>query len=193
MKVPPHNKTLVVVTGNVSKANEISAITGWQAMAVDVKIPEIQSMDIEEVAREKAIAAHRQLNKPVVVDDTGMFIESLGGLPGPLVSWFLDAIGPAGVLRIVGNAENRRARVATCIAYADMSTVKTFVGSVDGELSTELRGENGFGYDPIFIPKGGNKTYAEMTSAEKNAISMRKLALEKFREYLSILDSVDLD
>lgn len=193
MKVPPLNKTLIVVTGNVSKANEITAITGWQATAVDVKIPEIQSLDIEEVAREKALAAHRQLNKPVVVDDTGMFIEALGGLPGPLVSWFLDSLGPAGLLHLVRDAENRSARVATCIAYADMSTVKTFVGTVEGELSTELRGDNGFGYDPIFIPKGSKKTYAEMTSAEKNAISMRKLALEKFREYLSILDSVDLD
>lgn len=180
-------KSLVVVTRNPSKAAEIASMTGWPTEPVDLEIREIQSMNVEEVAREKALVAYRILQKPVVVDDTGMSIHSLNGLPGALVSWFLDTLGPAGVVTLVAGAEDRSAVVSTCVAYADESGSYTFVGTVHGTLTKEPRGANGFGYDPIFIPEGETQTYAEMTPEKKNAISMRRQALAQLHEHLARL------
>ena len=180
-----HAESLVVVTGNSSKASEIASITGRLVEPLDLEIREIQSLDVEEVAREKALEAYARVKKPVVVDDTGMTIRALGGLPGALVSWFLDTLGPEGLLKLVGETKDRSATVSTCVAYADAHGARTFLGTVQGQLSTELRGANGFGYDPIFIPEGEVRTYAEMTPEEKNAISMRRLALAKLKEFLA--------
>lgn len=175
---------IVVVTGNKGKAAEIEAITGYLVEAVNLDIQEVQSLDVEVVAKEKALAAYRQLSRPVVVDDTGMTIEALKGLPGALVSWFLDTLGPEGIVRLIVGESNRKASVSTCIGYADATGAYTFVGTIYGALTTEPRGAGGFGYDPIFVPDGQDRTYAEMTSEEKNAQSMRKEALIKFRDFL---------
>jgi non-canonical purine NTP pyrophosphatase (RdgB/HAM1 family) len=177
-------KKITVVTGNSNKAREIEAITGTSVDSIDLDIKEVQSLSVAEVAREKALAAYRALGVPVVVDDTGMSIVALAGLPGALVAWFLDTIGPQGILRLMRENEDRRASVSTCIAYCEGSDVQLFEGVIEGTISREMRGTNGFGYDPIFIPNGQSKTYAEMTVEEKNAVSMRSIALSKLRQYL---------
>jgi len=177
------NKVLVI-TGNQGKADEISAITGLAVETRKLDIPEIQSLSVKEVASIKAKAAYDIVKQPVIVDDTGMSIEALNGLPGAMIVWFLDSVGPQGILDMIKGQENRKASVSTCIGYADQSGVWTFTGIVEGIIPKELRGEGGFGYDSIFIPDRHNKTYAEMSAEEKNEISMRKIALEKFREFL---------
>jgi XTP/dITP diphosphohydrolase len=175
---------ITVVTGNLKKAKEIETITGFPVENVDLEIKEIQSLSVADVAKEKAIAAYQRLQRPVVVDDTGMSIVALGGLPGALVSWFLDSIGPEGILRLLGDNRDRRATVSTCIGYCDGGEVRVFEGVIEGSVSLGLRGTNGFGYDPIFVPMGESKTYAEMTADEKNARSMRSIALSKLKTYL---------
>jgi XTP/dITP diphosphohydrolase len=177
-------KKITVVTGNSKKAKEIEALIGAPVESASLDIKEIQSLSVGEVAREKAFAAYRALGVPVVVDDTGMNIAALGGLPGALVFWFLDTIGPEGILHLMRESEDRRASVSTCIAYCEGPDVQLFEGIIEGTVSTEIRGTNGFGYDPIFIPNGQSKTYAEMTSEEKNTISMRSIALSKLRDFL---------
>ena len=177
-------KTITIVTGNPNKAKEIEALIGAPVESASLDIKEVQSLSVAEVAREKALAAYRALGVPVVVDDTGMNIEALGGLPGALVFWFLDTIGPEGILRLMRDSEDRRASVSTCIAYCEGPDVRLFEGIIEGTVSTEIRGTNGFGYDPIFIPNGQSKTYAEMTTEEKNTISMRSIALSKLRDFL---------
>jgi XTP/dITP diphosphohydrolase len=175
---------ITVVTGNSNKAREIAAITRISVDQVDLDIKEIQSLSVAEVAREKALAAYRALGAPVIVDDTGMSITALGGLPGALVTWFLGAIGAEGILRLMRDSEDRRASVSTCIAYCEGSDVQLFEGVIEGTVSREIRGTSGFGYDPIFIPNGQSKTYAEMTAEEKNVVSMRSIALSKLSQYL---------
>ncbi len=178
-------KVLTVVTGNKSKAAEIAAITGWQVEATYLDILEVQSLDVQEVAKEKALAAYREIKRPVVVDDTGMSISALNGLPGALVSWFLDQVGPSGILKMIAGCEDRKASVSTCIGYADENGTQVFVGTISGNLAFEEKGTNGFGYDPIFVPEGETRTYAQMTSEEKNSHSMRKLALVQLKEFLA--------
>lgn len=180
---------ILVITNSQGKANEISAITGLTVEAKKLELLEIQSLSVEEVAKKKVMAAYKIVRQPVLVDDTGMNIEALNGLPGALVVWFLDLLGPQGVLDLIANKENRKASVSTCIAYADANGVQTFVGTVNGTIPAELRGDEGFGYDPIFIPEGQDKTYAEMTVDEKNEISMRKIALMKFKDYIISKDA----
>lgn len=177
-------KEILFITGNNKKAEEVAAITGFDVSAKNLDIPEIQSLDVEEVAKAKALSAFKLTNSPVIVDDTGMSIDALGGLPGALVAWFLDNLKPKGILKILSGEKNRKASVCTCIAYADQTGVFAFTGIIKGEVSDSLKGENGFGYDPIFIPDGHGKTYAEMTTDEKNEISMRKIALLKFKEFM---------
>lgn len=178
-------KEIVFVTGNNKKAQEIRAIIGFDVLTKKLDIPEIQSLDVEEVASAKALSAFKMIGVPIIVDDSGMNIDSLGGLPGALVVWFLDKLKPEGLLRILTNEKNRKASVQTCIAYADQTGVFTFTGTITGKIAESLRGKNGFDYDSIFIPDGYHKTYAEMTTNEKNKISMRKIALLKFKEFLS--------
>jgi XTP/dITP diphosphohydrolase len=120
-----------------------------------------------------------------VVDDTGMAIAALGGLPGPLVAWFLERLQPRGIVGLLAGQGDRRAEVSTCIGYADERGARTFLGTVAGAVPLEPRGDGGFGYDSIFIPDGQAKTYAEMTVDEKNAASMRRVALEKLRDFLN--------
>ena len=177
-------KEILFITGNQSKVAEMRAIIGWPVISEDREIPEVQALKVEEVALAKVATAFGLVQKPVVVDDTGLEIEALGGLTGALVTWFLKTIGPQGILKLLKEEKNRKAKVSTCIAYADKKVVSTFVGTLEGEIAPQERGENGFGYDGIFIPKGSQKTFAEMSESEKNALSMRKIALEKFKTFL---------
>jgi len=175
---------LMVATGNEKKAKEIEGICGIPAECVKLDIPEIQSLDVVEVARAKAAAAYTEVKAPVVVDDTGISVDALGGLPGALVSWFLDTIGPSGIVKLMADQQNRTAIVSTAIGYADENGVHVFVGKVEGTISKSLRWDQGFGYDPIFIPNGSIRTYAEMSAEEKNSQSMRKIALDQLRDFL---------
>lgn len=176
---------ITVVTGNTKKAQEIGTIIGRPVDNVELDIAEIQSLDVEEVARDKAVKAYQQLSRPVIVDDTGMSIPALGGMPGALVVWFLDSIGPSGILKLLSGIPDRAASVSTAIGYADYRGVRVFIGTVDGTVPAAERGDNGFGYDTIFIPDGQQLTYAEMTSDQKNAVSMRAIALKKLAAFLA--------
>lgn len=178
-------KKILFITRNKNKIAEARAITGLDISAQDLEIPEIQSLSVEEVAKAKALAAFQITQKPVIVDDTGLTIKAWNGLPGALIVWFLEAVGTEGLLKLLTQEKNRRASVATCIAYADKTGVFSFSGKVSGTIAKKSKGVCGFGYDPIFIPQGQTQTYAQMTAEEKNGISMRQIALLKLKKFLN--------
>jgi XTP/dITP diphosphohydrolase len=136
----------------------------------------------------KAADAYAQLGEPVLVDDTGLTLHAWNGLPGALVAWFLDTVGPRGILTMAAGLTDRRATVSTALGYATADGVRVFQGTVNGSLATELRGTSGFGYDSIFIPDSdtSHRTYAQMTSEEKNKISHRRRAVEDMRNALEL-------
>src|SRR3989304_4445581 len=139
------NEEILLITGNNNKAEEVRAITGLNIVARRLDIPEIQSLDVEEVAKAKALSAFQATGLPVVVDDTGMSIESLNGLPGALVVWFLDVLKPDGIIRVLASKRNRKASVSTCIAYAEETGGSVVTGTINGKIPDSVKGENGFG------------------------------------------------
>ena len=177
----------IFVTSNENKVREAARILGVELERAAPDVPEIQSLDIAEVAAAKALSAREALGKPhrpVVVEDSGLVIEAWGGLPGAFTKWFLAGVGVDGLLRMLHGWEDRTARAVCVVAIADPNgPVQTFTGEVSGSIAGEARGSNGFGWDPIFIPEGQRLTYAEMGDA-KHKDSHRARAFRAAREHI---------
>ena len=171
---------VTLITGNAGKVKELSRLLGIQLTSQKIPLPEVQSTDVRVVAAAKAEAAYAQLGRPVVVDDTGLYITAWGELPGALIAWFLDNVGCDGILKMMEGWEDRSARVVTALGYCDEHGVHVFDGELAGTIANSSRGDHGFGYDPIFIPAGKQQTFAELTADDKDAISMRAQAAAKF-------------
>ena len=178
---------ILFATSNLNKLNEAREILqGIKIEGVDLKIDEIQSLDSVEVATKKARGYYEQLKKPLFVDDNALVFEELGNkLPGAYIGDFSKALNNEGLIDLIKDKKNRNALARVVIVFIDQNGLDhSFVGEVKGTITNKPRGENGFGWDSIFIPSGFNKTYAEMTEEEKNSVSMRKIALHKFKEWL---------
>lgn len=183
MASPP---SICLITGNEGKAREFGELLGFPVEYQKLDLTEVQALSVEDVARAKAEEAYRILGRPVMVDDTGFSILEWNGLPGALIAWFLKTVGTAGLLGMAHGLESRAVEVTTAIGYADSDGVRVFHGTVRGTLPTTERGTEGFGYDPIFVPDGHEKTFAEMTADEKNELSMRRLAVDDMKRGLGL-------
>jgi XTP/dITP diphosphohydrolase len=177
---------ITLITGNQGKVAEFEALIGTELQSQKIPLTEIQALDVAEVAKHKAAEAYAAIGAPVLVDDTGFAIDAWQGLPGALITWFLQTVGNQGILQMAAQLPDRSVTVTTALGYADANGVQVFTGTVKGTLATEERGDNGFGYDAIFIPEGSDKTFAEMTSDEKNQISMRKLAADQLKASIQL-------
>jgi len=172
------------VTGNRNKYLEFKRILNIQLFQQDVDLPEIQSINIEDVVVDKVKAAYFELKRPVMIEDTGLYFEAWNGLPGALIKWFLASVGNDGLSQMICKNPNKNAIAKTCIAsYDGINDPNIFLGEVNGTIADIPRGKNGFGWDSIFIPNGYNQTFAEMTGEHKDKFSMRNIALKKATEY----------
>lgn len=176
-------KELTLITGNESKAKEFSRLLGTTVLHQKISLPELQATDVTVVAKAKAEAAYQVLGRPVFVDDTGLYINAWNSLPGALIAWFLDNVGNEGLIQMLAGWDDRSARVVTALGYCDQAGSQVFTGEVAGSIAPVPTGENGFGYDPIFIPDGYSKTFAEMSSTEKDAVSMRAIAAATMKKH----------
>ncbi len=174
---------LAVVTSNANKAREVEAYFAGvlEVEHVALECPEFRHTDIREIARGKAKFAYDALARPLIVDDTGLFIEALGGFPGPCAAYVHDTIGNSGILKLMEGVENQSARFETAIAFAREDGIRIFRGVLPGAIVAP-QGEEGFGYDPIFACDG--RTLAQMPLSEKSRISHRARALEAFRVWV---------
>ena len=177
---------LKFVTGNPNKVREAGEILGLELDSVQVDgLFEIQTPDLNEVVRHKVQQAHSVLQCPVMVEDSGLVFHAWNGLPGALVKWFEETVGCEGLLKMVDGFEDRGATAICCFAVYDGTNMQVVKGEVKGTLAKNTRGENGFGWDVIFIPEGYDRTYGEMTAHEKNAISHRKRALDELKRTMA--------
>ena len=179
----------VFVTTNEHKRREVEGILGVElgrAALGAQDVPEVQALDLAEVAARKARSAYSALGEPacpVLVEDSGLVIGAWNGLPGALTKWFLSSVGNEGLLRMLCGGD-RWARAVCAVAVADSGGGgRGFRGEVEGSLSPEPRGEGGFGWDPIFVPEGSGLTYAQMGEA-KNEDSHRARAFRQVRGWL---------
>jgi len=178
-------------TGNVNKFNEARRVLAGYGIAVGmlrVKTAEIQSANLREIAQTSAQDAFRRCRLPVIVEDAGFFIDALRGFPGPYTAYAYKTIGNKGLLKLIENVDDRKAKFQSVIAYCDNSSCSPvcFEGEAAGKITNEERrgnGKSGFGFDPIFQPSGSEKTFAEMTLEEKNGFSHRAKAVRKFAEW----------
>jgi XTP/dITP diphosphohydrolase len=170
------------VSSNRNKYKEVKSILqnfGIKVGFLNMDLEEIQSNSLERIAYNKIKNAFTKCKKPVIIEDDGFFIDALNGFPGPFSSFAFKTIGNDGILRLV--RANRKASFQSIIAYCDKNTsVKIFKARVLGRVSTRKHGK-GWGYDPIFIPSGKNKTYAQLYY--KNELSHRYGALKKFANW----------
>ncbi len=155
---------------------------------IKCELQEIQNRSIRKIAAHKAFNAFNQYNKPIIIEDNGLFINTLNGFPGPFSSYVFKTIGNEGVLQLIKKI--RTAKFVSVIAYCDKKNKCTlFEANIHGNISKNILG-NGWGYDPIFIPKGKHKTFAQLTN--KNQISHRFQALKKFSNwYVRMQESSD--
>jgi XTP/dITP diphosphohydrolase len=181
------------VTGNHNKAREAAEILGVELRSIALDIPEMQDVNVAQVAAVKAAAAREALDapdSPILVEDSGIVVEAWNGLPGALTKWFLASVGNEGILRMLSE-EDRSARAVCAVAIAFMEpsayrrgdSVRVFLGEVGGTIAPEPRGSGGFGWDPIFVPDGYSETYAELGS-RKHEASHRARAFRAAREAL---------
>jgi XTP/dITP diphosphohydrolase len=172
-----------MVTSNAGKAAEVAAFFNGllEVDHVALDVPEHRSSDIAEITRRKAQYAYSQLNTPLIVDDTGFFIDALNGFPGTYAAFVLNSIGNTGILKLMEGVPDRSARFTTGIAYADEHDIQVFTGNLEGRIARNPRGNNGFGYDPIF--EVGRMTLAETSLQEKSRISHRARALSSFHDW----------
>ena len=191
---------IVFATNNQHKLSEIRQILGSRVevlslndIGCDVDIPETGTT-LEENALQKAQYIYDNYHIDVFADDTGLEVDALNGAPGVYSARYASMENnsashdsEANIVRLLkelGDNNNRRARFRTVIALIQQGKVHEFEGIVNGNIISERRGGEGFGYDPIFQPEGYDQTFAEMGAETKNHISHRARATQKLADYL---------
>ncbi len=187
---------IVLATRNPGKVAEIRALLADVPVqllaAADVKgAPDVDedAPTLEGNASKKARVLHVHTSLPALADDTGLEVDALGGRPGIHSARYAgpaatDAANRARLCRDLAGASDRAAQFRTVVAFAEAGMVQYFEGVCKGRILDEERGADGFGYDALFVPDGESRTFAELTQAEKNALSHRGRALRKFAAYL---------
>ncbi len=173
------------ITGSANKFNEIKSILN-NIEQLDIDLPEIQEIDAKKIIENKLNEAKKHHEGEFIVEDTSLYLACLNGLPGPLIKWFLKTIGNQGLFEITEKLGNNKAQAMTIIGYFDSNgKINFFEGVLSGQI-VSARGENGFGWDEIFMAETYDKTFAQMTNDEKNEISMRRNAVNKLKEFLKL-------
>jgi XTP/dITP diphosphohydrolase len=172
---------LFFVSSNTHKYQEAKTILdslGINLGFLKSNLEEIQSHSLNDIATAKARNAFSKFKKPIIIEDDGLFIDSIDGFPGPYSSYVFKTIGNKGILNLLKN--NRKAKFVSIITYCDKTILESFEGKLNGKISQTQKGK-GWGYDPIFIPNNFKKTFAELNN--KNELSHRYKALRKFSKW----------
>jgi len=174
------------VTGSAKKAEYIEKLLGLKIKHQKVDLHEPQSLDLKEIVEYKLKHAYEVIKAPVLVEDVALGFESLNGLPGTFIKFFIEGTSEEKVCKMISDG-NRKA-IASCVfGYYDGTRMEFFEGSCGGEIAESPRGENGYGWDKIFIPEGFAITRAEMTPEENLQTYLRIKKIDEVREFLKTL------
>ncbi|MEY4811712.1 MAG: hypothetical protein RLZZ462_585 [Bacteroidota bacterium] len=190
--------TLIFATNNRNKVAEIQSLVGpnftiipLKEAGIEIDIPEPHDQ-LEANAQEKALTIFNMTNQNCFSEDTGLEIVALGGAPGVKSARYAGENSNAQsnidlVLSNMTGVENRTAQFRTVICLIWENQTYYFEGICKGQILSNMQGENGFGYDPIFVPDGASKSFANMTMEEKNTFSHRKKAVTQLFDFLGKL------
>jgi len=180
------SRLLYFATSNKHKFDEAKDVLknyNIRLKMIKEKVEEIQSDDLREIALHALSRALMIDKSPMIVEDAGLFINVLNGFPGPYSSYVHSTLGIDGIIKLMSGKDDREAEFRSVVAFSDSSVTKTFQGVVRGMISIQPKGKSGFGFDSIFIPKGSEKTFSEMSLEDKNRYSHRAIALKKFARW----------
>ncbi|HNA00137.1 MAG TPA: RdgB/HAM1 family non-canonical purine NTP pyrophosphatase [Ferruginibacter sp.] len=189
-------RTLIFATNNQHKVAEIRAVLGnrfhiitLQEAGIDIDIPEPHDT-LEANAQEKSQTIHRLTGQDCFSEDTGLEVPALNGEPGVKSARYAGDVRSfdANIDKLLGKLKgktDRSARFRTVISLILGGEEYRFEGICPGRIIDERKGNEGFGYDPVFVPEGSDRTFAEMSMEEKNKFSHRKKAMEKMIAFLS--------
>jgi XTP/dITP diphosphohydrolase len=181
---------LLIITGNEGKFREFQAALGkrgHEAAWRKFPYPEVQTASLDEVVEQGLSWLREKMgeSEPFIIDDSGLFVTALKDFPGVFSAHALKTIGNAGILKLMAGVEDRRARFEARIGLWSRETgPMIFPGRVDGAIALEPRGAGGFGFDPIFVPEGHSRTFAEIGTGEKNLFSHRGRATAALLDFL---------
>lgn len=175
---------LTFISGNPKKVAQLQLYLKFPFLHRAIDLPEIQDLNVETVAVAKAQAAYAIHQAPVLIEDIGLAFNAWRGLPGPFVKWYLETVGNEGMCRMLNNYQDRTAVGTVCYVLCDEHGHRSFTATREGTIAMNPRGPAEFGWNPIFIPAGETRTYAEMSSEEQQATSLRRTAIAKLQTYL---------
>jgi XTP/dITP diphosphohydrolase len=178
---------LLFVTSNPHKIEEADAILRSHDVLVkgiDLKVEELQTDNAEWLVRDKVLKAFHEVGRPLFVEHTGLYLAHLNGLPGGLTQLFWDKLEADRFAELFGQTVDTSVVARTVIGHVDGRRCRTFAGEAAGNIADTPRGPRDFQWDCCFIPEGYEETYAELGPERKNAISMRRQALESFASFL---------
>lgn len=184
-------KTIYFITGNKGKLEEAKqkfSTVGINVVQKDLGYPEIQAETLEDVAKFGVEHIKKQLDRLFILEDAGLFIDALDGFPGIYSSYVFYTVGLKGILKLLDGIDKtkRGARFRSVFAYSEPGQKpKLFIGECQGRLAFEEKGSHGFGYDPIFVPEGETRTFAQMETEEKNRFSHRGKSLDKLIDFFN--------
>ncbi|MCX8188361.1 MAG: XTP/dITP diphosphatase [Nitrososphaeria archaeon] len=182
------DKKIFFATNNSNKILEAQHVLSNFKILVDkteIKKVEIQSDTLEEIV----LYALKKIGKtlyPIVIEDSGLFIEKLNGFPGPYSSYVYKKIGCIGILKLLENENERRAKFVSIVGFRRDRLIKIFRGECNGKISYKMTGTHGFGFDPIFIPENEERTFAEMSLEEKCLWSHRGKAFKALGNWIKL-------
>ncbi|MHA2007294.1 MAG: RdgB/HAM1 family non-canonical purine NTP pyrophosphatase [Promethearchaeota archaeon] len=189
-----NENTIYFVTSNSHKFHEVNEIFNKAGLPFlleqkDLETIEIQAKTLKDIALFKLNSVKHKIYESFFIEDAGFFVDyPLDGFPGVYSSYVLQTIGNEGILKLIDDFDKSKAHFSTIIAlyYKPSDSIIIFEGKIEGKVSSKIKGRSGFGFDPIFIPDIiSDKTFAELTTFEKNKISHRSQAFQKLSIFLN--------
>jgi non-canonical purine NTP pyrophosphatase (RdgB/HAM1 family) len=177
---------ITFITGNQNKADYLAKYLGYPISHVKLDLDEIQSLDLKEIVEHKVKQAYEKIKKPVIVEDVSLEFEALNGLPGPFIRFFVDRVPFEKICSMI-NEQSRKATAKCVFGYYDGNVLKLLEGSLSGTIAEAPMGENGYGWDKIFIPDGYTMTRAQLSEEDdqKTYVQIKPFAaLKAFLEQI---------
>ena len=175
---------ITFITGNQNKADYLAKYLGHPVDYIKIDLYEIQSLHLKEIVEHKVRQAYEKIKKPVIVEDVSLEFAALGGLPGPFIKFFVEKV-PFETICSMIHGETRNATARCVFGYFDGKYLELFEGCLDGQIAETPSGENGYGWDKIFIPQGYEITRASLNEADDQKTYLQIKPFAKLKDFLA--------